>query len=253
MCIRDRRHTAEDSQRAVNLSFGCGNSRNEKVVRHVETVAEIERTSTRKRLVDEERCGTVAHANSESGEFYLRTHHVLGLSLYLLAKDSVRPHFVARCRRLLIRTFERAMPRHFATKEIAVNLVVDEFSIIGEKRQEHEALGSHAPRCGSSEEVRFQQRLEIVDVDVAVAINHLKTGTVVVVAVLVRRKPKGRFFRSVKLYLTEIMIDICRNWRKFWRKGAYAFGGIGRIGLIRPIGHQPVDSPTCKLVDPLTC
>ena len=37
------------------------------------------------------------------------------------------------------------------------------------------------------------------------------------------------------------MIDICRNWRKFWRKGAYAFGGIGRIGLIRPIGHQPVD------------
>ena len=27
-------------------------------------------------------------------------------------------------------------------------------------------------------------------------------------------------------------------------KGAFAFGGIGRIGLIRPIGHQ--------LVDPLT-
>ena len=72
-----------------------------------------------------------------------------------------------------------------------------------------------------------------------------------------RDKPKGRFFRSVRLYLTEIMIDICRNWRKFWqkkwRKGAFAFGGIGRIGLIRPIGHQLVDSPTCKLVDSLTC
>ena len=70
-------------------------------------------------------------------------------------------------------------------------------------------------------------------------------------------KPKGRFFRSVRLYLTDIMIDICYNWRKFWqkkwRKGAYAFGGIGQIGLIRPIGHQLVDSPTCKLVDPLTC
>ena len=70
-------------------------------------------------------------------------------------------------------------------------------------------------------------------------------------------KPKGRFFRSVRLYLTDIMIDICYNWRKFWqkkwRKGAYAFGGIGQIGLIRPIGHQLVDSPTCKLVDSLTC
>ena len=40
---------------------------------------------------------------------------------------------------------------------------------------------------------------------------------------------------------------------KKWRKGAFAFGGIGRIGLIRPIGHQLVDSPTCKLVDSLTC
>ena len=28
-------------------------------------------------------------------------------------------------------------------------------------------------------------------------------------------KPKGRFFRSVGLYLTEIMIDICRKWRIF--------------------------------------
>ena len=68
-----------------------------------------------------------------------------------------------------------------------------------------------------------------------------------------RDKPKGRFFRSVRLYLTDIMFDICYNWRKFWRKRAFAFGGIGRIGLIRPIGHQLVDSPTCKLVDPLTC
>ena len=31
---------------------------------------------------------------------------------------------------------------------------------------------------------------------------------------------------------------------KKMEKGAFAFGGIGRIGLIRPIGHQ--------LVDPLT-
>ena len=48
-------------------------------------------------------------------------------------------------------------------------------------------------------------------------------------------KPKGRFFRSVRLYLTDIMIDIRHKWRKFWRKGAFAFGGIGQIGLIRPI------------------
>ena len=58
-------------------------------------------------------------------------------------------------------------------------------------------------------------------------------------------KPKGRFFRSVGLYLTDIMIDICRKWRiylaKKMEKGAFAFGGIGRIGLIRPIGHQLVD------------
>ena len=43
------------------------------------------------------------------------------------------------------------------------------------------------------------------------------------------------------------MIDICRKWRIYLakkEKGAFAFGGIGRIGLIRPIGHQ--------LVDPLT-
>ena len=104
------------------------------------------------------------------------------------------------------------MAMQSSTNVIAVNLVVYCLIGIGEKRQEHEALGSHAPRCGSSEEVRFQQRLEIVDVDVAVAINHLKTGTVVVVAVLVRRKPKGRFFRSVVLYLTDIVIDICYNW-----------------------------------------
>ena len=60
-------------------------------------------------------------------------------------------------------------------------------------------------------------------------------------------KPKGRFFRSVRLYLTDIMIDIYRKWRIYLakkEKGAFAFGGIGRIGLIRPIGHQ--------LVDPLT-
>ena len=60
-------------------------------------------------------------------------------------------------------------------------------------------------------------------------------------------KPKGRFFRSVRLYLTDIMIDICCKWRIYLakkEKGAFAFGGIGRIGLIRPIGHQ--------LVDPLT-
>ena len=30
-----------------------------------------------------------------------------------------------------------------------------------------------------------------------------------------RDKPKGRFFRSVRLYLTDIMIDICRKWRIF--------------------------------------
>ena len=126
------------------------------------------------------------------------------------------------------------MPRHSATKEIAVNLVVDEFAIKGEKRQEHEALGSHAPRCGSSEEVRLQQRLEIVDVDVAVAINHHKTGTVVVVAVLVRRKPKGRFFRSVGLYLTDIVIDICYNWRKFWQKN-------GERGLMRLVASDESD------------
>ena len=28
-------------------------------------------------------------------------------------------------------------------------------------------------------------------------------------------KPKGRFFRAVGLYLTDIMIDICRKWRIF--------------------------------------
>ena len=28
-------------------------------------------------------------------------------------------------------------------------------------------------------------------------------------------KPKGRFFRFVRLYLTDIMIDICRKWRIF--------------------------------------
>ena len=61
-------------------------------------------------------------------------------------------------------------------------------------------------------------------------------------------KPKGRFFRSVRLYLTDIMIDICCKWRiylaKKMEKGAFASGGIGRIGLIRPIGHQLVDSVT---------
>ena len=28
-------------------------------------------------------------------------------------------------------------------------------------------------------------------------------------------KPKGRFFRFVRLYLTDIMIYICRKWRNF--------------------------------------
>ena len=97
---------------------------------------------------------TVAHANSERREFYLSAHHVLGVSLYLGTKDSVRPHFVARCRSLLQRTFERTMPRLAATKEIAEDFVIDEFAKVGEERQEHEALGSHAPRCSSSEEVR---------------------------------------------------------------------------------------------------
>jgi len=31
------------------------------------------------------------------------------------------------------------------------------------------------------------------------------------------------------------------NGANFWRKGAFAFGGIGQIGLIRPIGHQLAD------------
>ena len=42
------------------------------------------------------------------------------------------------------------------------------------------------------------------------------------------------------------MIDICRKWRIYLakkEKGAFAFGGIGRIGLIRPIRRQLVDSP----------
>ena len=51
------------------------------------------------------------------------------------------------------------------------------------------------------------------------------------------------------------MIDICRKWRIYLakkEKGAFAFGGIGRIGLIRPIGHQLVGLLVCWLVDPLT-
>ena len=97
------------------------------------------------------------------------------------------------------------MPTRPFENVVNEDFVVDEFAIKGEKRQEHEALGSHAPRCGSSEEVRFQQRLEIVDVDVAVAINHLKTGTVVVVAVLVRRinvhlKPYIRYHYTVRTH-----------------------------------------------------
>ena len=31
-------------------------------------------------------------------------------------------------------------------------------------------------------------------------------------------KPKGRFFRSVRLYLTDIVIDIAANGANFWRK-----------------------------------
>ena len=37
------------------------------------------------------------------------------------------------------------------------------------------------------------------------------------------------------------MLQLAQILAKKWRKGAYAFGGIGRIELIRPIGHQPVD------------
>ena len=38
------------------------------------------------------------------------------------------------------------------------------------------------------------------------------------------------------------MLQLAQILAKKWRKGAFAFGGIGRIGLIRPIGHQLVDS-----------
>lgn len=47
-------------------------------------------------------------------------------------------------------------------------------------------------------------------------------------------KPKGRFFRSVRLYLTDIMIDICYNWRKFWQKN-------GERGLMRLVASDKSD------------
>ena len=47
-------------------------------------------------------------------------------------------------------------------------------------------------------------------------------------------KPKGRFFRSVRLYLTDIMIDICYNWRKFWQKN-------GERGLMRLVASDESD------------
>ena len=47
-------------------------------------------------------------------------------------------------------------------------------------------------------------------------------------------KPKGRFFRSVGLYLTDIMIDICYNWRKFWQKN-------GERGLMRLVASDESD------------
>ena len=50
-------------------------------------------------------------------------------------------------------------------------------------------------------------------------------------------KPKGRFFRSVGLYLTDIMIDICHKWRNFWRKmekkRAFALGMIYKLSRKR--------------------
>ena len=54
-------------------------------------------------------------------------------------------------------------------------------------------------------------------------------------------KPKGRFFRSVGLYLTDIAIEIATNGAIFgakWRKG------IGQIGSIGLIGRQLIDSLT---------
>ena len=67
-------------------------------------------------------------------------------------------------------------------------------------------------------------------------------------------KPKGRFFRSVRLYLTDIMIDICYNWRKFWQKN-------GERGLMRLVASDESDLSdlsdtnllTRYLVDLLTC
>ena len=53
--------------------------------------------------------------------------------------------------------------------------------------------------------------------------------------------PTG-FFKSLLNYHRDTLYII-----------AFTFVSIGQIGLIRPIGHQLVDSPTCKLVDPLTC
>ena len=47
-------------------------------------------------------------------------------------------------------------------------------------------------------------------------------------------KPKGRFFRSVGLYLTDIVIDICYNWRKFWQKN-------GERGLMRLVASDESD------------
>ena len=50
-------------------------------------------------------------------------------------------------------------------------------------------------------------------------------------------KPKGRFFRSVGLYLTDIVIDIATNgayfWRKMEKKRAFALGMIYKLSRKR--------------------
>ena len=56
-------------------------------------------------------------------------------------------------------------------------------------------------------------------------------------------KPKGRFFRSVGLYLTDIMIDICYNWRKFWQKMAQEGFCIWRHRTNRT--YPTYRTPTC--------
>ena len=66
-------------------------------------------------------------------------------------------------------------------------------------------------------------------------------------------KPKGRFFRSVRLYLTDIMIDICRKWRiylaKKRRKGLLHLAASAESGLY---DLSDTNLLACWLVDPLT-